>query len=261
MVSRIDAQLPDFAQNLLRDAARETGADFDFLVSTAARESNFDPNAQARTSSAAGMFQFIEQTWLGMMNRHGEQHGFGAMAQAITRDSSGRYQVEDSAMRQEILDLRFNAAAAARMAGELAAENASVIEGRTGRQASAGELYAAHFLGASGAASLIEVAGANPNQRADRLFPAAAEANRNIFYENGRPRSAGEVLANLTGEAQSVAARREAVAPAASASPRPAISAPINPGSFQVGNGELSPVLVEILASLDAPGSARDRKS
>ena len=165
-------------------------------------------------------------------------------------------------MRQEILDLRFNAAAAARMAGELAAENASVIEGRTGRQASAGELYAAHFLGASGAASLIEAAGANPNQRADRLFPAAAEANRNIFYENGRPRSAGEVLANLTGEAQSVAARREAVAPAtsASASPRPAISAPINPGSFQVGNGELSPVLVEILASLDAPGSARDRK-
>lgn len=261
MVGRVDAQLPTFAQSLLHEAARETGADFDFLVSTAARESNFDPDARARTSSAAGMFQFIEQTWLGMMERHGERHGFGAMAQAISRDGNGRYEVHDEAMRQEILDLRFNASAAARMAGELAAENAAIIEERTGQSAGAGELYAAHFLGAGGAASLIQAVSDDPGQRADRLFPAAAQANRNIFYDGGRPRSAGEVLANLTGESDSAApaSRPESdrVAPGYVA----VSQAPINPGSFQIGSGELSPMLVEILASLDAPTSSRDRKA
>lgn len=262
MVSRVDAHIPDFAQNLLREAARETGADFDFLVSTAARESNFDADAQARTSSAAGMFQFIEQTWLGMMERHGAQHGFGALAQAISRDAGGRYEVRDDQMRQEILDLRFDPAAAARMAGELAAENAAIIEERTGQSAGAGELYAAHFLGAGGAASLIEAVQSNPDQRADRLFPAAAAANRPIFYDNGRPRTASELLENLTGTARSssaVPARQgSAEVPARTLA---ASAAPINPGSFQVGNGELSPMLVEILASLDAPASSRDRKA
>ena len=33
-------------------------------------------------------------------------------------------------------------------------------------------------------------------------------------------------------------------------------TSPVAPGSHRVGNGELSPALVEILASLDAPRSA-----
>ena len=48
----------------IRQAARMTGADFQYLLATAQVESNFNPNAQAATSSARGLFQFIEQTWL-----------------------------------------------------------------------------------------------------------------------------------------------------------------------------------------------------
>lgn len=267
MVSPVaPADSPEFATSLIRQAARETGADFNFLVDTAARESNFDTRAQARTSSAAGMFQFIEQTWLGMVSRHGEQHGMGELAGAISQDENGRFKVDDPAKRQEILDLRFDAEASARMAGELAAENAGIIEDRIGRRPTSGELYAAHFLGANGAAGLIHAAETTPSRKADEIFPAAAAANRSIFYEGGRARSVRDVLASLTGrhDGNAVPSVREAGQMMAQrvVAPTPvAYTGPIVPGSHKVGNGELSPALVEILASLDAPKTGRVRES
>jgi len=204
------------------------------------------------------------------MQRRGAEHGYEDAAAAISRDANGRYVVEDPVQRQRILDLRFDAEASARMAGELAAENAAVIQTRIGRPASGGELYAAHFLGAQGAASLIEAAENNPQGRADQLFPAAARANRAIFYEGGRARSTSEVLASLTGDRPApqipASANRAAAASpdlndsgnirlAGSYTPARNTS-PVAPGSHRVGNGELSPALVEILASLDAPRSA-----
>ena len=269
----------------IRQAAQETGTDFNFLVDTAARESNFDVRAEARTSSAAGMFQFIEQTWLGVLARRGADHGYGDAAEAISQDANGRFVVADPSRRQEILDLRFDAVAASRMAGELAAENNRVIESRIGRPASGGELYAAHFLGAGGAADLISAAQNRPDQRADTLFPAAARANRPIFFDGNRPRSTSEVLAVLTRQdsahGQSSAGSRQMASAAAVqavgdmlttpvsslaeggyAGPSPVIqSVAAMRSNLRVGNGELSPALVEILASLEAPRSARGRNS
>ena len=277
MVSPVETHNQDFMTRTLRQAAQETGTDFNFLLRTAARESNFDVRAEASTSSAAGMFQFIEQTWLGVMQRRGADHGYGDAAAAISRDAQGRYVVEDPVQRQRILDMRFDAEASARMAGELAAENANVIETRIGRPASTGELYAAHFLGAQGAATLIENAEASPDARADRLFPAAARANRSIFYDGGRPRSSAEVLASLTRERPApaipsgvsrgdsdMAVRLAETSGPGSTVPTLARNRALAtmPGSHQVGNGELSPALVEILASLDAPRAAgRNRNS
>lgn len=249
----------------IAEAARATGADFDFLVRTAARESSFDPDAQARTSSASGLFQFIDQTWLSVMHRHGATHGYGELASAISQDENGRYQVSEE-QRDAVLDLRFDPAAAALMAGELAAENAGAIEARIGREATSGELYAAHFLGAGGAAQLIQTAEADPAARADQIFPAAARANRAIFYEGGRARSASEVLGVLTGEAQArIAAPRNtpqtpSVQAIATASTLTASRGAYG-GMAPSLTGELSPEVVEILASLDAPegGSRREK--
>jgi hypothetical protein len=270
-------------RRLIADAARETGASFEFLVRTAQRESNFDPQARARTSSAAGLFQFIEQTWLAMVSRHGAQHGYGAEAAAVTRDAQGRFQVSDPAQRDAILNLRFDARAASVMAGELAAENAAILRGATGREPTDGELYAAHFLGARGAARLIAHAAENPAQRADEVFPEAAAANRAIFFEQGRPRSVSDVLARLTGEARAPveapaawrASLRTASSSSSTAAETPRESAALRAASA-LGVGEtaprgglgglaamgrtgsvLTPALVELLASLDAPRSTR----
>jgi soluble lytic murein transglycosylase-like protein len=40
----------------IRQAARTTGADFKYLLATAQVESNLNPNAQAPTSSARGLW-------------------------------------------------------------------------------------------------------------------------------------------------------------------------------------------------------------
>ena len=47
----------------LTSASRSTGADFDYLLSTAMRESSLKPQAKSKTSSASGLFQFIPGTW------------------------------------------------------------------------------------------------------------------------------------------------------------------------------------------------------
>ncbi|HCK83734.1 MAG TPA: hypothetical protein DHW63_04230, partial [Hyphomonadaceae bacterium] len=63
-------------------ASQATGVDFSLLVETARRESALNPHARAGTSSATGLFQFIESTWLDMVRRHGAEHGLGAQANA-----------------------------------------------------------------------------------------------------------------------------------------------------------------------------------
>lgn len=178
----------------IRRASASTGAGFDFMMKMAARESGFDPNAKARTSSAAGLFQFIEQTWLATVKKYGAEHGMGAQASAITVNAKGRYDVADPAARQEILNLRFDADKAAAMAGELANENRATLESRLGRAASAADLYTAHFLGPGGAVKLLSAAS---NATAADLLPQAAEANRNVFYDGARAKTVGEVVASI----------------------------------------------------------------
>jgi len=238
---------------LIAQAAQRTGADFDFLMRTAARESAFDPAAKAATSSAAGMFQFIEQTWMAMVSRYGDRHGLGEAAEAITQTASGRFEISDPAQRRAVLDLRFDPEKASVMAGELAAENAGRIEAAIGRAPSTGELYAAHFLGASGAINLIEAVSVNPHQRADTVFPQAAAANRPIFYRDGQAVSVSDLLENLTGETGSVPQAPDVLPNANAPSAPSSWYAQAAYGVGRIGDGVLTPALVELLASLKAP--------
>jgi hypothetical protein len=180
----------------IRRASSATGVDYDFLVKTARRESAFNPAARAPTSTAAGLFQFIEQTWLATVKQSGAKHGYGQYADLIHRGTDGRWRVEGSA-RNVVLDLRFDPQAASTMAAELTASNAAYLRGRTGREPGAGDLYAAHFLGPAGAGKLMEAMATRPGASAVAMFPEAASANRSIFYREGRAATVAEVHANL----------------------------------------------------------------
>ena len=182
----------------IRRASGATGVDAGFLMKTARRESGFNPSAQAKTSSAAGLFQFVEQTWLATVKRHGAKHGYAGQAQAIVKGEDGRYRVSGGEGRRAVMDLRFDASAASVMAGELASDHADYLRARVGRDPSAGELYAAHFLGPQGSARLIEAMRTRPDAPAANIFPEAARANRPIFYREGRAATVAEVYANLT---------------------------------------------------------------
>lgn len=182
----------------IQRASTATGVDFTFLMKTANRESGYNPRAKASSSSAAGLFQFVEQTWLSTLKQHGSKYGYARYADLISKGSDGRYSVNGAEARKAVMDLRLDAHASSLMAGELASDHASYLKGRTGRTPTAGELYAAHFLGPQGSARLIEAANSRPGASAASLFPDAAQANRSIFYRDGRPATVAEVYANLT---------------------------------------------------------------
>lgn len=182
----------------IKEGADRTGVGFDYLLKTAQRESALEPDAKARTSSATGLFQFIEQTWLSIMRQEGPKQGLANYAGAISEDGSGRLTVADPALREKILQLRTDPQVAAVMAGALTQKNAEQLGQALGRQPQAGELYMAHVLGARGAADLIRTAGSDPSRAAARDFPEAAAANRAIFFDKGgRARSAQEVYGLL----------------------------------------------------------------
>lgn len=122
----------------IRQAAQATGTRFQYLLATAQVESGLDPQAGAATSSARGLFQFAEQTWPGTMKQSGAALGHGRYADAITKTTSGRYEVADPAMRREILKVRTDPMVNAVMAGAFTQANAALLSQKLGRGPSEG---------------------------------------------------------------------------------------------------------------------------
>jgi len=183
----------------IRQAAETIGTSFDYLLATAKIESGLNPQAGSSTSSARGLFQFIEQTWLSTMKQAGAALGYGDYAAAITQDASGRYQVQDAGVRSEILKLRNDPTVNAEMAGAFTKANAEALSSQLGRPPTEGELYIAHFLGVGGAARLITQAASNPGAKAADVFPYAAQANSSIFYDrSGAARTVAQVRDVIT---------------------------------------------------------------
>ena len=196
----------------LQRASTATGVDFTFLMRTAKRESGGDPSAKAPTSSASGLFQFVDQTWLSTLKQHGAKYGYARYAELITKGADGRYHVPDGEARKAVMGLKLDPHAASLMAGELASDHAAYLRGRVGRSPTSGELYAAHFLGPQGSARLIEAVQSNPGASAAAMFPEAAGANRNLFYRDGQPVSVAALYGNLTrgGAGEAVSQRPQA---------------------------------------------------
>lgn len=173
--------------NAIRLASQRTGVSFAYLMEKAAAESSFKPDARAKTSSAAGLFQFIDGTWLDMLREHGAKHGLGVQAGRL---ESG--QVSESE-RQRLLDLRFDPKLSSLMAAEFANDNRDHLSRKLGLKANDTQLYLAHFLGAAGAESFLGALRRQPDLPAAELLPEAARANRAIFFDGDRPRGLAEI--------------------------------------------------------------------
>jgi len=181
----------------LSQAARATGVDMTYLYRTARAESGFNPYARATTSSARGLFQFIEQTWLAAVAKWGARHGRAAEAKLVRLDRTGRAYVADPGQARAILALRYDPELSALLAAELARENAAVIQIALRRAVTSRELYAAHLLGPRDAIRLIQAAEAVPDMAASDLLPEAAAQNRGLFFEAGEPRTVADLLVRL----------------------------------------------------------------
>ncbi|WP_423793816.1 transglycosylase SLT domain-containing protein [Methylobacterium indicum] len=180
-------------QTIVR-AAATVRTDPVLLMAVADKESSFLTEVQARTSSATGLYQFIERTWLQVMREFGAQHGYAREAGLIGEDNS----VADAAERTRILDLRRDPSLAAVMAGEMLKRDSARIAARIGRDLTLGETYLAHFLGPDDAERFMAKVVEEPKAEAAALLPKPAKANRPIFYERvGRRKARSLTVAQV----------------------------------------------------------------
>src|SRR5688572_27820129 len=123
-------KVPPSLAYVLNTAGERNGVDFDYLLQTAMRESNLNPKAKAQTSSATGLFQFIESTWFEVMKSDGGRLGYQKYADAISVDADGDYAIKDKALREEVLKLREDPQVAADLAAAFTRNNGVYLEQR-----------------------------------------------------------------------------------------------------------------------------------
>jgi len=174
----------------IQGASARTGVSFDYLMNKAQQESSFDPKAKASTSSATGLFQFIDSTWISAVKNYGSQFGIGNLSSQISSDGS----IADPQAKAQIMKLREDPAMASNMVAAMTKDNANYLESSLGGKVGQTDLYMAHFLGLGGADKFLHARQENAMQPAANLFPAAANANRNVFYDaSGRKKTVEEV--------------------------------------------------------------------
>jgi hypothetical protein len=214
---------------------------FKTLYSVAGAESSFRDKVSATTSSAQGLFQFTTPTWKYLTETVFPKLG---------------YKDED----------RLDANKSAKLASMyLEMIQTSLLKG-LGRLPSLGETYIGYFLGPTGAQRLIKAAEQDPTKVAAELFPSAAKANPNVFYDKGnlsKPYTLSEVVGVQTNKvekfAQNVDTSSNEAAPMTTASvSRPATVQPVSTASLSsqpttaAKSGEVAPY-VPVYVNFKAP--------
>jgi hypothetical protein len=184
----------DLVETIIR-AARQTDTDPALLMSIADKESSFAPTVKASTSSATGLFQFIDATWFRVVRDFGAKHGMAEEASLI-EEAELRGSMS-SASRQAILNLRNDPYLSALMAAEMLKADRARIAARIGRDLSEGETYLAHFLGPSDAEKFMSKVVAEPRYAAPKLLPKPARANRSLFYKKSRRKPQSLTVADV----------------------------------------------------------------
>lgn len=151
--------------------ANRFGNDPAIMNAIKASESGGKPNAKNPMSTASGTYQFTDATWKDMVAKYGKQYGL-------------TMQGKNSPGQQEVA------------ANLYAAENRQVLRNAIGREPTASEIYAAHFLGPQGAVKLLS--NVNNPISAAQLMPAAAKSNPSIFLKNGRPLTPAGIYRRLS---------------------------------------------------------------
>nr|WP_217362990.1 transglycosylase SLT domain-containing protein [Roseicella sp. DB1501] len=195
-------------------AVRSTGIEPALLAALAWQESRFDPQARNGRSTARGLMQFTESTWLQAVRDHGAQHGLAYEASMLTTDAAtGTISVRKPKLRARILELRNNPRYAAALAAQEISRARAALELALMRPVGPADLYLVHLLGPAGAQRFLTALDRTPNRPAVQVVGSDSVAlNRELFAdrESKKPLTLAEVHAWI---ARSIAAQREMNAP------------------------------------------------
>jgi hypothetical protein len=182
----------------LSHAAQRAGAEPALLAAMAWRESRLDPLASNSRSSARGLMQFTEATWLEAIRDHGAAHGLAGEARGLSTDRrTGRISAPNARELGRLLDLRFDPHLSAALAAARMAAARTTLEAALARPVTSVDLYAVHLLGMAGARRFL--AAHAGHRAADAVGSQVASLNRGVFFdEGGRAREVREVREAIT---------------------------------------------------------------
>jgi hypothetical protein len=156
-------------KNIIAKGAKMAGMDPNVMLAFAAIESDLNPKAKAPTSSATGLFQFLDGTWKEVLRKYGKKYNLSANAS------------------------RYDPLASTLMGAEYAKANAKYA-GKSNPNAT--DLYLTHFLGPGGAKQFLSM---TDNAIPANTMPKQAKANKSIFYaKGGGARTKAQIYAELT---------------------------------------------------------------
>lgn len=188
-------------------------------------ESGGDPNARNPNSSAGGLGQFINSTWVSMLQKH-------------------RPDLVEGRSPQELIALKSDPDLSKQMTEAYASDNGAILS-KAGLPVTPGNTYLAHFAGPQGAVSVLS---ADPTAPVSSVLGAAA-VKANPFL-NGMTAGDLQAWANrkMGGQPQAVAQNAPAspaMTPAATVAPPSANPIPASQPSPQQGGGYFAQMPVE----------------
>lgn len=157
---------------LIVSVSRWMRFDPSFAMTMCAIESGFDSIIKASTSSAEGLYQFLDGTWKEEMSKNGGKYGIPVGA------------LQGDPIANAILGILYTKS------------NAEMLAKKINRPLTDTDLYTAHFMGPTGAINLLT---SPPNELSTVKFLKQAKANPSIFYKADKvtPRTCVEVIAEL----------------------------------------------------------------
>lgn len=127
----------------------------DYYTKLSQVESSGNPNAKSSSSSASGMYQFIDSTWTGLVDEMGLDYTL-----------KDRFDPEKS---KKVLDYFTN-------------QNANYLKKKLGREPNEAELYIAHFSGMGTAGKLANL---SPDSSINEMLSEEQiNANKGVFEKN-----------------------------------------------------------------------------
>jgi hypothetical protein len=161
-------------RDLITKAAHMAGVDPKALIATIAVESGFDPNAAPKNpnlpSSAKGLGQHLDGSWMEDLNLHGKKFGI----------PNGTNQ--------------FDARASALMTASRLKYNGEKLQKMLGRPVTVTDIYLAHLMGLGGASKFLK----SPEDAIGAEVAAtSAKQHPNYFYAGGKALTVKEVYAKF----------------------------------------------------------------
>jgi hypothetical protein len=197
---RMDAARFNIRKDVLaaiRLGSIRTGVDFSFLMELASVESSFNPTARAARSTATGLFQFRDRTWLEAIQTFGADYGLNDYATRLELIEDAEHEQQPivrDPLQLEVLALRLNPRLSTLMATENIKRNLWIMTDKTGRKPGRTDLYLSHYLGTDGAVTFLKALDERPDAIAGDIFPDEAARDTGVFQtRQGRLRTLAEV--------------------------------------------------------------------